>query len=92
MVFIHLPSNVLLCLVPLMPNQALAIMILLISFGSSQMGAHCLFRGRRDVSPALTGVFLASPALLGAPFLVAGTLKIAYDLLLYRNFRKADMK
>jgi MFS family permease len=44
------------------------------------------------ISPALAGVFLAVPALLSAPFLVAGGLKIVYDLLLYRSFRKADMK
>ena len=44
------------------------------------------------VSPALAGVFFAYPPLLGAPFLVAGGLKIVYDLLLYRSFRKADVK
>ena len=44
------------------------------------------------VSPALSGMFLAYPALLGAPFLVAGGLKIVYDLLLYRSFKRADVK
>jgi MFS family permease len=44
------------------------------------------------VSPALAGVLLASPALIGAPFLISGGLKIVYDLLLYRNFRKADIR
>jgi MFS family permease len=44
------------------------------------------------ISPALSGAFLASSALLSAPFLVAGGLKIVYDLLLYRSFRKQDMK
>ena len=44
------------------------------------------------ISPALSGAFLAYPALLAAPFLVAGGLKIVYDLLLYRSFRKADVK
>jgi predicted MFS family arabinose efflux permease len=39
------------------------------------------------LSPALTGVFLANPLLLGAPFVAAGALKIVYDLLLYRSFR-----
>jgi predicted MFS family arabinose efflux permease len=42
-------------------------------------------------SPALCGVLLASPLLFSAPFFVAGGLKIVYDLLLYRNFRKADL-
>lgn len=37
MVFTHLPSNVLLMLVPLMPNLPLAIMVLLLRFSISQM-------------------------------------------------------
>ena len=37
MVFTHLPSNVLLILVPLMPNLPLAITVLLIRFSVSQM-------------------------------------------------------
>src|SRR5262249_41355469 len=37
MVFTHLPSNVLLILVPLMPNLQLAILVLLIRFSISQM-------------------------------------------------------
>jgi len=39
------------------------------------------------ISPSLTGFFLATPALLGLPFLLSGGLKIIYDLLLYREFR-----
>ncbi len=37
MVFTHLPSNVLLILVPLMPNAWLAVLVLLLRFGISQM-------------------------------------------------------
>jgi len=37
MVFTHVPSNVLLCLVPLMPNLTLAIVVLLCRFSISQM-------------------------------------------------------
>ena len=37
MVFTHLPSNILLILVPLMPNQHLAILMLLLRFSISQM-------------------------------------------------------
>jgi len=37
MVFTHLPSNVLLILVPLMPNLPLAVLVLLIRFSISQM-------------------------------------------------------
>jgi MFS family permease len=40
------------------------------------------------LSPALTGLLLASPTLAGAPFLVAGALKLAYDGLLYRLFSR----
>jgi predicted MFS family arabinose efflux permease len=40
------------------------------------------------ISPSLTGFFLSVPALLSAPFFLAGGLKIIYDLLLYRSFRR----
>jgi MFS family permease len=115
MVFTHIPSNVLLCLVPLMPNLGLAIAVLLLRFSISQMdvptrqsytmavvapdersaaaGVTGIARSvGAAISPALSGVFLAYPSLLSAPFLVAGGLKIVYDLLLYRSFRKADVK
>jgi predicted MFS family arabinose efflux permease len=39
------------------------------------------------LSPSLTGIFLSIPALFTAPFFLAGSLKIAYDLLLYLSFR-----
>jgi len=115
MVYTHIPSNVLLCIVPFMPTAGLAVFILLLRFSISQMdvptrqsytmavvapdersaasGVTTIARSvGAAISPALSGVFLASPALLGAPFLVAGGLKIVYDLLLYRNFRKADIR
>lgn len=115
MVFTHIPSNLLLCLVPLMPTAGLAVFVLLLRFSISQMdvptrqsytmavvapdersAASGVTSVARSVgaalSPALSGVFLAAPALMSAPFLVAGGLKIVYDLLLYRNFRKADIK
>jgi hypothetical protein len=40
-----------------------------------------------SLAPAFSGQLLAIPALAGAPFLVAGGLKIVYDLILYRQFR-----
>jgi MFS family permease len=40
-----------------------------------------------SLSPALAGLLISNPALLGAPFFVAGTLKVIYDLLLYASFR-----
>ena len=39
------------------------------------------------LSPALSGVFLANTLLLNMPFLLAGGLKIIYDVLLYRSFK-----
>ncbi|MEK6743529.1 MAG: MFS transporter [Nitrospirota bacterium] len=115
MVYTHIPSNVLLCLVPFMPTAGLAVFVLLLRFSISQMdvptrqsytmavvapdersaasGVTTIARSvGAAVSPSLAGALLASPALLGAPFLVAGGLKIVYDLLLYRNFRKADIR
>ena len=110
MVFTHIPSNILLILVPLMPNLALAITALLMRFSISQMdvptrqsytmavvapdersaasGVTSIARSvGAAISPALTGIFLGIPALISAPFFLAGGLKIAYDLLLYRSFR-----
>jgi MFS family permease len=110
MVVTHLPSNVLLVLVPLMPNQPLAIAVLLIRFSISQMdvparqsyvmaivapeersAAAGIAGVARSIGAALSPVFVgylfAQPALINVPFFVAGTLKIAYDLLLYRGFK-----
>ncbi len=36
--------------------------------------------------------YVAAGALIGVPFLISGGLKIVYDLLLYRNFKKAEVK
>jgi MFS family permease len=38
------------------------------------------------LSPSLAGICLASASLLSLPFFLAGAIKIAYDLLLYRGF------
>ena len=109
MVFTHIPSNILLILVPLMPTLPLAIAVLLVRFSISQMdvptrqsytiavvepdersaasGVTTIARSvGAAISPALTGLLLANPALLSLPFFIAGTLKIIYDLLLYRSF------
>jgi hypothetical protein len=42
------------------------------------------------ISPSLAGPLLAVPALAGVPFFIAGSLKILYDLLLYRSFRSSE--
>ncbi len=109
MVFTHLPSNILLMLVPLMPSAALAILVLLARFSISQMdvptrqsyvmavvgpeersAAGGVTGVARTIGAALAPVFAgflyARPSLMSVPFLIAGTLKVMYDLLLYRGF------
>jgi MFS family permease len=39
------------------------------------------------ISPFFVGLMFARPSLINLPFFIAGTLKIVYDLLLYREFR-----
>jgi MFS family permease len=110
MVFTHLPSNLLLMLVPLMPNLPLAILVLFIRFSISQMdvpprqsytmavvapdersaaaGVTGIARSiGASISPSFAGVLLSNSMLLGAPFFIAGGLKVIYDLLLYWSFR-----
>ena len=115
MVFTHIPSNVLLILVPLMPSFPLALAALLARACISQMdvptrqsytmavvdpdersAAAGVTGVARTLGAALAPVFagplLASPALMGVPFFLAGGLKIAYDLLLCRSFRRLEPK
>jgi MFS family permease len=110
MVFTHIPSNILLILVPFMPNLPLTITILLMRFSISQMdvptrqsytmavvspdersaaaGITGIARTTgASVAPVVTGPLLANSALLSFPFVIAGSLKIIYDLLLYRSFK-----
>jgi MFS family permease len=114
MVFTHLPSNLLLALVPLMPTLPLAVLTLLARFSLSQMDvpprqAYTMAVVAPDeraaaagvtgvarsigsaLSPALAGALLNHPSLLGAPFFVAGALKVLYDALLYRSFRAVGL-
>jgi len=110
MVFTHIPSNILLILVPFMPNLTLAIVVLLMRFSISQMdvptrqsytlavvkpnertAAAGITAVARSVgaalSPSLSGALMSAPLFFNVPFVLAGTIKIAYDLLLYNNFR-----
>jgi len=110
MVFTHLPSNVLLILVPLMPSLPLAIGVLLARFAISQMdvptrqsytmavvdpdersaaaGVTGIARSLgAAVSPSLATPLVQSVPLAGLPFVIAGGLKIVYDLLVLRGFR-----
>ena len=109
MVATHLPSNILLILVPLMPTLPLAVALLLVRFSISQMdvptrqsyvmavvtpeerSAAAGITGvartlGASISPLFAGLLFARPSLINVPFFLAGTLKIAYDLLLYREF------
>jgi MFS family permease len=109
MVVTHLPSNVLLLLVPLMPNLRLAVAVLLVRFSISQMDvptrqSYTMAVVRPEersaaggitgvartagaaMSPIFAGFLFSRPLLIDVPFFIAGTLKIAYDLILYRQF------
>ena len=112
MVFTHLPSNVLLILVPLMPTLPLAVLVLLARFSISQMDvptrqSYVMAVVRPEersaaagitgvarttgaaIAPVFAGWMFARPSLVSVPFFIAGTLKIVYDLLLYRGFVSA---
>ena len=111
MVFTHLPSNVLLALVPFMPNLQLAVLVLFARFAISQMdvptrqsytmaivapdersaaaGVTGIARSLGvAAAPLIAGPLFATAALASAPFVISGGLKIVYDLLLYRSFRR----
>ena len=110
MVFTRLPSNVLLLLVPFMPNLPLAILVLLARFSISQMDVPTrqsytiavVDPDERSAAAGVTGIarttgaalsplvaapMITMPELAALPFVLAGGLKIVYDLVLYRLFR-----
>ncbi len=110
MVFTHLPSNVLLILVPLMPTLPLAILVLLARFSISQMdvptrqsytmavvdpdersaaaGVTAIARSvGAAAAPLAAAPLIGGVVLAGLPFIISGSLKIVYDLLLWRSFR-----
>ena len=114
MVFTHLPSNVLLILVPLMPSLESAVAVLLVRFSISQMdvparqsyvmavvtpaeraAAGGITGVARTIgaaiSPIFVGLMFARPSLMNLPFFLAGTLKIIYDLMLYKQFVAARL-
>ena len=112
MVFTHLPSNILLIMVPLMPTLPLAIVVLLARFALSQMDvptrqayiAAMVDPEERTAAAATTNTarYVARPfgplvgtalmrVALGAPWVVAGTLKSVYDLMLWRMFKKVEL-
>ena len=110
MVVTHLPSNILLMLIPMMPTLPLATLMLWLRFSISQMDVptrqsytiavvapaeRAAAAGITGVartmgaalSPLFAGLLFARPSLVDAPFYIAGTLKIVYDLLLFHAFR-----
>jgi len=113
MVFTHLPSNVLLVLVPFMPTFGWAVAVLMARYALSQMdvparqayvvamvdprertAAAAFTNTARYVTRpfgALGAGALMERVALGSPFVVAGVLKITYDLLLYATFRKVPL-
>ena len=109
MVFTHLPSNVLLALIPFAPGETTAFALLFARFALSQMDVPVrqsyvvgvVDPEERTAASAYTntvryvvrpvGPLAAAPIMqvsLGAPFVVAGALKGAYDLALYAAFRR----
>ena len=109
MVFTHLPSSLLLILIPFAPSLGFAIALLLARSALSQMdvptrssyvmavvapseraAAASLTSVPRSlasaVSPLIAGYMLGLSS-FGWPLIVAGGLKIVYDLLLLVNFR-----
>ena len=111
MVLTHLPSNVLLMLVPLMPGLGSAVAVFLLRFSISQMDvptrqAYVMSAVSPDersaaagvtgvartagaaISPSLASMLIAVPGLMAAPFLLAGGLKVVYDVLIWRGFRR----
>jgi MFS family permease len=86
MVFTHLPSNVLLILVPLMPNLGLAIAVLLLRFSLSQMDVPTrqsyvmavVEPGERSAAAGVTGIARTTGAavspILSAPLVASASL------------------
>lgn len=109
MVFTHLPANILLVLVPFMPNLGWAIALLVARSALSQMdvparssyvmavvpsderaAAASITSVPRSfasaISPLLAGLLLGVSS-FGWPLVIAGGVKISYDLLLLFMFR-----
>jgi len=112
MVFTHLPSNVLLALVPVAPNLTGAVLLLFARTVLSQMDvptrqayvmalvdpeertpAAAFTNTARYVTrpfgPALAGI--VQSLALGAPFVLAGSIKGIYDLVLWRSFSRVPL-
>jgi MFS family permease len=114
MVATHLPSNLLLLLVPLMPNLGWAVAVLLLRFSISQMDvptrqAYTMALVPPDersaaagvtgiartlgaaMSPIVAGPLYASAMLASVPFFIGGGLKVVYDLMIWKTFRRVKI-
>ncbi len=114
MVVTHIPSNLLLMLVPLMPSLPMAIAVLLLRFSISQMDVPTrqaytmalVAPNERSAAAGVTGIartvgaslspLVAGPlygiaGLASLPFFISGGLKIVYDVLIWRSFRKVRL-
>lgn len=110
MFFTHLPSNILLIMVPFMPTLPLAVFVLFLRFSISQMDvptrqSYVMAVVEPDersaaagvtgvartigaaMAPIFTGLLLTNPATIALPFVISGSLKIIYDISLYRSFK-----
>ena len=114
MVFTHIPSNVLLCLIPFAGSLPVAIGLLLARSTLSQMDVPArqayvvsvVAPGERTAAAAYTnsaryvvrpaGAALSGSVMggigLAAPFVLAGALKIVYDVTLWASFRRTTLR
>jgi MFS family permease len=110
MVFTHLPANLLLLVIPLVPDPTWVIALLLVRAALSQMDVPTrssyvmavVSPAERAAAASITSVprslassasplfagYLLGVSTFGWPLVIAGGLKIAYDLLLLATFRK----
>jgi MFS family permease len=114
MVWTHIPSNIMLMLVPLAPNVEIAIALFVGRMLVSQMdvparqsytiaivdpaervpaaGITNVARAAASaISPVISTAAFAS-TYLSLPFLVAGGMKVGYDILIWRTFRNIRPK
>lgn len=109
MVFTHLPANLLLLIIPFIPDLAWVIVLLLARAALSQMDVPTrtsyvmavVTPGERPAAASITSVprslassispiiagYLLGVSTFGWPLVLAGALKIIYDLLLLTTFR-----
>ncbi len=110
MVFTHLPSSLLLIVVPFVPDLGWVIVLLLVRSALSQMDVPTrssyvmaiVSPGERAAAASMTSVprslassvspliagYLLGVSTFGWPLVIAGGVKIAYDLMLLATFRR----